>query len=133
MPSNGGIMRKFAWAMAGLMAVIREEQNMKIHLAAAGIALGLGWILGLERGEWGLLLIAIILVLMSEVINTAIERTVDLIAPQYHPLAEKAKNMAAGAVLLSAISAVILGVIVFGPHIFNIISIIIEHYYLVSG
>ena len=119
MSSNGGIIRKFAWAFAGLLAVIREEQNMKIHLVAAGIASGIGWILGLERVEWGLLLIAIILVLMAEVINTAIERTVDLISPQYHPLAEKAKNMAAGAVLLSAISAVILGVIIFGPHILN--------------
>lgn len=119
MSSNGSIISKFAWAIAGLMAVIREEQNMKVHLVAAGIALGIGWALGLERVEWGLLLIAIILVLMAEVINTAIERTVDLIAPQYHPLAEKAKNMAAGAVLLSAISAVILGVIVFGPHLIN--------------
>ncbi|HCF48861.1 MAG TPA: diacylglycerol kinase [Syntrophomonas sp.] len=120
MSSNGGIIRKFAWAISGLAAVIREEQNMRIHLLAAGAALGMGWILELERGEWGLLFIAIVLVLMAEVINTAIERTVDLMAPQYHPLAEKAKNMAAGAVLLSAVSAVILGVIIFGPHIIKI-------------
>jgi len=99
---------------------------MKIHLIAAAIAVGTGWILGLERVEWGLLFIAITLVLMAEVINTAIERTIDLIAPQYHPLAEKAKNMAAGAVLLSALAAVILGVIVFGPHLLNIIALIIE-------
>lgn len=126
MPSDGGIIRKFAWAIAGLMAVIGEEQNMKIHLIAAAIAVGTGWILGLERVEWGLLFIAITLVLMAEVINTAIERTIDLIAPQYHPLAEKAKNMAAGAVLLSALAAVILGVIVFGPHLLDIIALIIE-------
>lgn len=118
--NSNGIVRKFAWAIEGLAAVIREEHNMRVHLLAAGIALGLGWFLQLQRGEWGLLIIAIVLVLVAEVINTAIERVVDLITPQYHPLAEKAKNMAAGAVLLTAIAAVLLGVVIFVPHIFRV-------------
>lgn len=118
--NSNGIMRKFAWAMAGIAAVIREEQNMRIHLLAAGTAVGLGWILDLQRFEWGLLVIAIVMVLAAEVINTAVERVVDLITPQYHPLAEKAKNMAAGAVLLTSIAAVLLGVVIFAPHIFKI-------------
>ncbi len=118
--SSNGIISKFAWAIAGLVAVIREERNMRIHLAAAGAALGAGLIFRLERHEWGLLVIAIVMVLVTEVVNTAVERVVDLISPQYHPLAEKAKNMAAGAVLLSALAAVVLGVIIFVPHIFRV-------------
>lgn len=118
--NSNGIVRKFAWAIEGLAAVIREEHNMRIHLLAAATALGLGWIVKLQRGEWGLLVFAIVLVLVAEVINTAIERVVDLISPQYHPLAEKAKNMAAGAVLLTAIAAVLLGVVIFAPYIFTV-------------
>lgn len=112
-------MRKFAWAFSGLALVVKEESNMRFHLLAAGLALGLGWVLGLNLMEWGLLIVAIFLVWIAEVVNTAIERAVDLITPQYHPLAEQAKNMAAGAVLLSSVAAVLLGLFIFGPHIFK--------------
>jgi diacylglycerol kinase len=115
-----GLVSKFAWAIAGLVAVIREEPNMRIHLLAAAAVIGAGWIFNLQRAEWGLLVIAVTLVLVTEVINSAIERIVDLITPQYHPLAEKAKNMGAGAVLVSALAAVALGVIIFIPHLFKV-------------
>lgn len=120
--SSNSLMRRFAWAFSGLFQVVKEESNMRFHLVAAGLALGLGWVLGLNTAEWGLLILVIFFVWVAEVFNTAVERVVDLITPQYHPLAEQAKNMAAGAVLLSAIAAVILGLIVFAPHIFEVLA-----------
>ncbi len=117
LPNNP--MRKFVWAFRGLWQVIEEEPNMRFHLLAAGLALGLGWLLGLNPIEWGLLTFTIFLVWIAEVFNSAIERVVDLLTSQYHPLAEQAKNMAAGAVLLSAIAAVVLGLIIFIPHVLS--------------
>jgi len=90
---------------------------MKIHILAAAIALALAGLSQLSRVEWGLLVLTIFMVLVAETINTAIEKTVDLVTPDFHPLAGLAKNLAAGAVLLTALNAVIMAVIIFGPHV----------------
>lgn len=103
------------------MYAFRRERNMKIHGLATIIALSLGLILRLSRWEWGLLLITIFLVLMAETINSAIEKTIDLYTESYHPLAKAAKDLAAGAVLLTAVMAVIMAFIIFVPHLLNIL------------
>jgi diacylglycerol kinase len=107
----------FAAAMDGVGQVLRTERNMKIHLLAATLAVLAGWFCKISRVEWGILVLTIFLVLVTETINTAIEKSIDLITPAYHPLAGLAKNMAAGAVLLAAVSAVIIAFIIFAPRL----------------
>jgi undecaprenol kinase len=77
----------------------------------------MGWWLGIRRMEWGLLVVTILLVFITETVNTAIEKTIDMITSNYHPAAAIVKNVAAGAVLLSALNAVIMAFIIFGPYL----------------
>ncbi len=93
---------------------------MKIHLLAAAAAIILGIIADLTGLAWGLLSITIIMVLTAETINTAIERAVDQVSPEPHPLAKAAKDAAAGAVLLTAANAVVIAFILFGPYLMNL-------------
>ncbi|SHG86045.1 diacylglycerol kinase (ATP) [Thermosyntropha lipolytica DSM 11003] len=116
------LKESFVYALSGLKETVIKERNMKIHLGAAVLALGLGGIFKISRLEWGLLVLTISSVLTAEMINTAVERVVDLVTDHYHPLAKAAKNVAAGAVFLSALLAVIMGFIIFGPHIWIIIK-----------
>lgn len=97
---------------------------MKIHLLAAAAAIIMGCIVGLTSLAWGLLSVTIIMVLAAESINTAIERTVDLVGPEIHPLAKAAKDAAAGAVLLTAVNAVVMAFILFGPYLLNILKLL---------
>lgn len=113
----GGLRQSFAWAIDGLGYVLRTQRNMKIHLVMAGLAVLGGVVLKITRMEWGLLTLTITLVLTAEAVNTALEKTVDLVTSEYHPLARTAKNTAAGAVLLTALNAVIMGFIIFYPHL----------------
>lgn len=112
--------QSFRQAGAGIGYCFRHERNMRIHGLAALAAIVLGCWCRLKPAEWGLLSITIMSVLVAEMINTAIERTVDLITDQYRPLARIAKNTAAGAVLLAAVNSVIMGGIIFGPYILGI-------------
>lgn len=107
----------FGYAIDGLVYAFLQERNIKIHLLATILVVIAGVYLGIGRLEWGLLALTVALVIITEVINTAIEKTVDLFTDQYHPLAKLAKNMAAGAVLLSAINALIMAGIIFGPYL----------------
>lgn len=90
---------------------------MKIHLLAALLVTITGFWLGVTPLEWAILIICIFMVLAAETINTAIEKTVDLVTREYHPLAKHAKNIAAGGVLLTAICAVIVGILILGPYL----------------
>jgi diacylglycerol kinase (ATP) len=82
------------------------------------LTLSFGAYVGLTGTEWCLIFVAIGLVIGTEVINTAVESLTDLASPEYHPLAGRVKDVAAGGVLVCAICAAIIGVIIFGPHIF---------------
>ena len=90
---------------------------MRIHFAAAVLVLFLAAFLHLSKSEFICLLFAIILVLITEMINSAIELVVDLYSPEYHPLAKAAKDVSAGAVLLAAVNSVIIGILVFYPYL----------------
>lgn len=109
----------FSCAIDGVIYSFLSQRNMKLHTLAAIIVITAGVIFRLNRMEWGLVVVAIFLVLTSETMNTAVEKAVDLVTGEYHPLAKQAKNLAAGATLLAAICAVILGIIVFSPHVFK--------------
>ena len=108
----------FGYAIRGILVAIVTGRNMKIHLLAAILAILTGWWLGINRLEWAIITISIFMVLAAETVNTAVEKTVDLVTRDYHPLAKHAKNMAAGGVLLAAVNAVIIAILIFGPYLF---------------
>ena len=107
----------FSFAFSGLWYAIRTQLNMKVHITIAIIAIALGIVLHISAIEFALIFVAIAGVLVAEMFNTVIELCVDLVSPSYHPLAKTAKDVAAGAVLLSAIMAIIIALFVLGPHL----------------
>lgn len=104
-------------AARGLGAVFASQINARIHAAATIAVIGVGVWLGIGAAEWALVVAAIALVWTAEALNTAIEHVVDLVSPEAHPLAGKAKDAAAGAVLAASIGAALIGVFVFGPRL----------------
>ena len=108
-------LRSFGHALAGWVYVLRTQRNTWIHALFTMAALLAGAWLGLDRLEWGLIIVAIILVWMAEFLNTALEAIVDLASPQQHPLAKVGKDVGAAAVLITALAAVLIGLLVLGP------------------
>lgn len=107
--------RSFGYAFAGWLAVIRTQPNSWIHLAASlAVILMAAW-LRLDRNDWAALVIVMTMVWVAEFFNTAIEALVDLVSPEFHPLAGKAKDVAAGGVLVTAIGAAVVGLLILGP------------------
>jgi diacylglycerol kinase (ATP) len=107
--------RCFADAARGLGHVLASQANARIHAAATFTVVAIAFWLRLSALEWALIAAAIALVWTAEAINTAIECTVDLASPQRHPLAGRAKDAAAGAVLAAALGAALIGALVLGP------------------
>lgn len=95
---------------------------MVIHLSAAAVVLLLGYYLKVRDWEWVALILTIILVLTAEMLNTALEVVVNFYSPRYHPLARVAKDVAAGAVLLTAVGAVIIGLLIFLPKLLRLMG-----------
>lgn len=124
-----GILKKrvqsFGYAGRGIRMVFGTETNMKIHICIAILVLIAGFTFKISTTEWIACLLCIGLVVGMEMVNTAIENIVDLVSPNHHPLAGKAKDIAAGAVLICAIISVIIGLLVFSPKIWQLLS----HYY----
>lgn len=110
-------LRSFFYAFEGLAAAFRSEMNFRIHCLVALMVLIAGWLLNLGRFEWLWIMLAIILVLFAELLNTAIETLVDLVSPHNHPLAKKAKDISAASVLVFSIFALICGLVIFIPKI----------------
>ena len=110
-------MASFGYAFRGLADVIRTQANARIHLAAMVAVIAAGWYFSITRWEWCIAILCIALVFALETLNTALEYLVDLVSPQPHPLAGKAKDAAAAAVLIAAIGAATIGLILFGPRI----------------
>ncbi len=102
--------------------MFRTEPNAKIHLAFCVLVLIAGCFFHISAMEWCIVILCIAIVLSAEAVNTAIEHLTDLSSPDFHPLAKKAKDAAAGAVLLAAIGAAIAGLIIFLPKILSLIQ-----------
>lgn len=103
----------FICAFRGVWRVVLEERNMRLHLCAAIFAASLAKAYHFQPGEWMILLLAIMAVLVTETLNTAIERAVDFTSAAPHPLAKAAKDAAAGAVLIASAFAAIIGWMLF--------------------
>ncbi len=107
----------FRFAFQGLADLFQTQPNARIHLLAAAVATTAGFYFQISRMEWLLVLFCVVLVISLEAVNTALEYLTDLVSPGIHPLAGKAKDVAAAAVLVAAIGSVIVGGIVFLPKI----------------
>lgn len=107
------LIKSFRYAINGMAFCVRHERNMRIHIIAMIYVAYFSQFYELSRSEIILLILICALVMMTEMINTAIEVVIDKVSPQYSPLAKAGKDIAAGAVFLSAITAVIVGIVLF--------------------
>ncbi|MEA2662206.1 MAG: hypothetical protein QOH08_1778 [Chloroflexota bacterium] len=110
-------MRPFGYALEGLAYLVRTQRSFRIHLLVALAALVAGVAAGLSAVEWAILVVTIAQVIMTEGLNTGLELAVSLASPERRPEAKAAKDIAAGAVLLSAIASIGVGVALFGPRV----------------
>jgi undecaprenol kinase len=114
---RSGFARSFSFAGQGVWHVIRTQRNMRVHLLAALAAIAAGLALRIDAADWACILTVIGLVLTAETLNTVVEAVVDLCTDEFHPLAKAAKDMAAGAVLISSAAAVGVAIAVFLPRL----------------
>ncbi len=108
-------LESFRHALAGCLYMLRTQRNAWIHASATVAVTALGLWLGLNRLEWAAIVLVIGLVWMAEFVNTALEAVVDLACPDLHPLAKAGKDVAAAAVLVGAVTSVIVGLLILGP------------------
>jgi diacylglycerol kinase len=108
------LLRSFGYAINGILLAVKEQLNLKIHLFALAVVTAAGFFFELNIAEWAMILLTFGLVLVAEMLNTALEYLVDFVSPQQHELAGKIKDVAAGAVLISAIIAAAVGLLIFG-------------------
>ena len=120
------ILDSFNYAFEGIIYTLKTQRNMRIHFSIAIIVLILSLFYNLSKTEILILFFAISLVIVAEMINTAIETTIDLITDKYHELAKIAKNVAAGAVLISAINSIIVAYIIFFDKINEVSAILLK-------
>ena len=113
------LLKSFGYAFKGLFIAIREQQNMRIHLLAVFVVVGFGIYIGLNAVEWSVITLTIGLVLVSEMLNSAIEDAVNFISPELNPKAARIKDIAAGAVLVTAVIGVCVAILIFGNKLFN--------------
>jgi len=118
MPKRHSFWTSLKNALHGLLYSCKTQRHVQFHLFAAAFVITCAWWLGFNRWEWIVLILTISSVITAEVINTAVETVVDMAQPNFHPLAGLAKDIAAGAVLVTAIQAAAIGVILFGPRVF---------------
>ena len=109
------IIEGFRFAFCGLWYALVTQRNTRIHLTISAGVVVLGLWLGLSYTQWAVLALTIGIVMVSEMLNTVAETLVDLVSPDYHPLAKVIKDLTAGAVLIAAITSVIVGLLVLGP------------------
>ena len=112
------LLKSFAFAWQGFRIALREERNIKIMLGIGLAAIVAGLIVGLDLPSWGLLILCCGVVIGVELVNTAVETIVDLVSPEYHPLAGRAKDIAAAAVYLTCIAVALTGIAIFVNAIF---------------
>lgn len=106
--------RSFGFAVQGFRFVLRTERNIKVMLGGFVFAVVAGLVVGLDAPRWGIVLLSCGCVLSAELMNTAIETVVDLVSPEYHPLAGRAKDVAAAAVWILCVFVALVGVVVIG-------------------
>lgn len=107
----------FGHAISGVKSLLLEEHHAQLHLLATALVVALGFYLDIARADWQALLLVVALVWLAEGVNTALERLCDAVVPEQHPLIGKAKDVAAGSVLITAGFAVVIGAVIFLPYL----------------
>ena len=115
--SFSGRIRSGTHALHGIIEMLKSQHNAWIHLTATVCVIVAGAVLGVSTTQWCLLVLVITTVWVAEGLNTAFEFLCDVASPEFHPLVKKSKDVAAGAVLLSAVGAVAVGLIIFIPYV----------------
>jgi undecaprenol kinase len=113
-------LASFTYAISGILIALRSEKNMRFHLICSIIIILVSLYFSITKTEWLFIFLAIGGMFALELVNTAIERVVDLVTAEYHPLAKQAKDLAAGAVLVYAIISVGMGIIIFLPYLLTL-------------
>ncbi|OQX75272.1 MAG: diacylglycerol kinase [Bacteroidetes bacterium 4484_276] len=108
----------FKYAFNGIYLLLATQRNARIHLAATVLVVFVGFYFSISVTEWVAVIIAIGIVFAAEAFNTAIEQLVDMVSPEFNKPAGRIKDVAAGAVLITAIAAAMVGIIIFGPKFF---------------
>lgn len=111
------LLKSFTYAGRGLFKTWREEQNLQIHTLAALVVIFLGYILQISKTEWLILILTILLVVLMEIVNSAIERVTDILKPRIHGYVKEIKDIMAAAVMLASIGAFVVGLLIFGPYL----------------
>ncbi len=113
------LLKSFQYAVKGLIKIFREEQNIRIQVLVGVFVLCCGYNFHLKRIEWCIIIILITIVILMEIINSAIERIADVLKPRIDSYVKEIKDIMAGAVMIASILAVIIGIIIFWPYLFN--------------
>lgn len=115
-------LQSFKFAFKGLLTLVKTQPNARIHLLATLAVIIAGILLQVTAGEWCWLVLAMMAVWVAEAINTAIEQLADVVSPDFHSGIARVKNLAAAAVLIAAVGAVVIGILVLGPHFWRLFS-----------
>lgn len=119
---NHHLVQAMGHAFAGIVTILKEERNMRFHVLAAIAAILVGWLLKISTADWLWVLLVIFLVFAAEFLNTVTEAVTDLLVQHHYDVnVKKAKDVAAGGVLLAALFAVLVGLIIFVPRILEFI------------
>jgi diacylglycerol kinase len=114
-------LHSFRYAFSGTVSLVRNENNVTVHLTIALLVIVTGCFLALSNLEWCLLIVQIGFVLTAEAFNTSIEKLADRVSPAIDPAIKLVKDIAAGAVLISAVTAAIVGILILGPKLLNLL------------
>ena len=115
-------IQSFQYAFAGIWYTLKTQRNAQIHVSIATMIVTLGLILQLSLTEWAIIVLTTGFVIAAEMLNTATESAMDVVTSEFHPHVKVVKDVAAGAVLISALTAVVVGMLILGPHLLNMLS-----------
>jgi diacylglycerol kinase len=115
--SRQPLLRSFRYAIGGISYCVRTQRNLRIHAGIAALVVVVGVWVGLSALEWAVLVLTMSVVLVAEMVNTALETLADALYPSHHPLIGASKDALAGAVLVAAVGAVVIGLLVLGPRL----------------
>jgi len=117
------LIRSFHFAINGILFAMKRDQNFRVHIAISLLVIAASIFFDVNPFEMGILGVMIVLVMVTEMINTSIEHMVDLITKEYKEDAKIAKDVSAGMVLLSSIGAIIVGFLIFAPHVMHLLGV----------
>ena len=117
-----GRIRSFRYAIAGIIRMVRCQHNAWIHAIATGVVIAAGFFFRLSGSEWCWIVLAASTVWTAEALNTAFEFLADATSPNFHPVVRVAKDVAAGAVLITAVASSVIGAIIFWPHLKGVLK-----------